>query len=63
MASLTIYQRSDHRWTWRLEDDDGQIIATDAGNGYATESEVAAVANSIVDGGYAGASRHRSPRP
>ena len=35
MAERLIYKRTDGKWAWRLTADNGQIIATDAGQGYA----------------------------
>jgi len=31
-----VYQRADRRWAWRLIAGNGQIVATDGGQGYET---------------------------
>lgn len=53
MNELEIYQRTDKRWAWRLRAGNGQIIATDGGQGYERRTDCARVARAVVDGLYA----------
>jgi len=61
MAKRVVYQRPDHKWGWRLKADNGQVIATDGGQGYENESDARYVADAILDGEYANADRRRAP--
>lgn len=63
MAERTVYQRSDKKWGWRLEADNGRIIATDGNQGYEKEEDARAMANRILDGEFKGAARFRQPLP
>jgi hypothetical protein len=55
MASLTVYERDDGRWRWRLEADNGQIVATNGGV-YDDEATCWFMASEIVlTGGFADA--------
>ena len=53
MPELTIYQRTDHRWAWRLRAGNGEIIATDGGQGYENEADCRRTATAVVTGLYA----------
>lgn len=57
MAERNLYTCSDGRWAWRLKSDNGQIVATDGGQGYENESDARAVADAVVGGDYADARR------
>lgn len=58
MASqVEVYQRADDRWAWRLRSGNGQIIATDGGQGYENEADCARIATAIVDGDYGSPNR------
>ena len=48
-----IYKRSDGKWAWRLVANNGQIIATDGGQGYEKKADAFEMARSIVQGDYA----------
>lgn len=37
---VEIYQREDDRWAWRLVAANGQIIATDGGQGYENRQDL-----------------------
>ncbi|MCH6472420.1 YegP family protein [Sinomonas terrae] len=50
MAKRVLYTRNDGRWAWRLEGDDGRVIATDGGPGYASEPEARDMADRIIGG-------------
>lgn len=63
MATLTVFQRTDCKWAWHLQADNGAIVATDGGQGYENESDAQSMADYIViNGGFANAQRFRSPR-
>lgn len=55
MAKRLLYQRADCRWAWRLEADNGQIIATDGGQGYENVADARDMADRIIGGEFAAA--------
>jgi uncharacterized protein YegP (UPF0339 family) len=57
MSERLIYKRADGRWAWSLKSDNGDIIATDGGQGYENEADCREMADSIVGGDYADADR------
>lgn len=57
MAELHVYQRTDHNWAWRLVADNGDIIATDGGQGYEHEAEAEKMSEQVVSGHYRDAKR------
>lgn len=54
MADRVIYQREDQKWAWRLVSN-GDIIATDGGQGYENEADCRTMADKVVSGAYADA--------
>lgn len=50
MAERVLYTRADGKWAWRLLADNGQIIATDGGQGYNNESDARSMADRIIGG-------------
>lgn len=63
MAKLLVFQRTDCKWAWHLEADNGDIIATDGSQGYENEKDCQAMADKIViNGGYKTAKRLRRAR-
>jgi uncharacterized protein YegP (UPF0339 family) len=57
MAERNLYVRSDGKWAWRLKADNGEIIATDGGQGYENEDDARAMADSIIRGDFADAKK------
>jgi uncharacterized protein YegP (UPF0339 family) len=57
MAKRLIYKRSDGKWAWQLTATNGQVIATDGGQGYENESDCRAMADAIISGKYADADK------
>ncbi|MEA5456836.1 DUF1508 domain-containing protein [Sinomonas sp. JGH33] len=57
MAERILYTRNDGRWGWRLEEDNGRIIAIDGGQGYESESTAREMADMIVGGHFKGAKK------
>lgn len=57
MATRLLYRRDDGLWAWRLTADNGQVIATDGGQGYENEDDAREMANRVVTGHYADADR------
>lgn len=53
MYSTEVYQRADGRWAWRLVAGNGQIIATDGGQGYENRADCEQIAAAVVGGHYA----------
>lgn len=52
-----LYTRSDGKWAWRLTASNGQVIATDGGQGYENESDARQMADAIIGGAYANAEK------
>lgn len=50
MAKRILFTRSDGRWAWRLESDNGRVIATDGGQGYENEADARSMADRIIGG-------------
>ena len=52
MSKRVLYQRTDCKWGWRLKADNGQIIATDGGQGYENADDARAMADRIIGGAF-----------
>jgi len=52
VAVRLLYTRSDGKWAWRLTADNGQIIATDGGQGYENEADARTMADRVLGGYY-----------
>jgi uncharacterized protein YegP (UPF0339 family) len=50
VAERVLYTRTDGKWAWRLKADNGQIIATDGGQGYNNETDARSMADRIISG-------------
>ncbi|WP_422935113.1 DUF1508 domain-containing protein [Sinomonas sp. P47F7] len=50
MAERVLYTRNDGKWGWRLEEDNGRIIAIDGGQGYDSESDARDMADKTIGG-------------
>lgn len=61
MARSVVYERKDGTWGWRLRADNGNIIATDGGQGYENEAEARAMVDAIIGGTYKNAEQYRDP--
>ena len=62
MAQLHCYKRTDGKWAWRLTADNGQIVATDGGQGYDNYSDCQGMADAVViNGTYKDARRTKGP--
>ncbi|MFB2596605.1 DUF1508 domain-containing protein [Herbiconiux sp. P17] len=61
LAKRTVFQRVDNKWGWRLEAN-GNIIATDGGQGYENEDDARTMADRVVGGYYSTAEKFRHPR-
>ena len=54
MASkLEIFQREDGLWAWRLIASNGEIVATDGGQGYENRRDAERTADAVARGRYA----------
>lgn len=47
MSQAEVYKREDGLWAWRLRASNGQIIATDGGQGYVRRIDAAQMASRI----------------
>jgi uncharacterized protein YegP (UPF0339 family) len=56
MAERVLYKRTDGRWAWRLVSN-GNIIATDGGQGYENEGDARSMADRIIGGEYKNAEK------
>jgi uncharacterized protein YegP (UPF0339 family) len=52
MAKRVLYKNGSGKWAWRLVSDNGNIIATDGGQGYENKSDCREMADSIIAGDY-----------
>lgn len=52
MTELDIYRRVDGKFAWRLKAGNGEIIATDGGQGFENLADCRAVARRVVTGKY-----------
>jgi uncharacterized protein YegP (UPF0339 family) len=52
MGELDVYKRNDGKWAWRLVAPNGQIIATDGGQGYENRGDCEHIAIAVVRGVY-----------
>jgi uncharacterized protein YegP (UPF0339 family) len=57
MVERVVYRRADGKWAWQLIAY-GDVIAVDGGQGFDTEEEAAAAAESVIGGDY----RNAEPR-
>ncbi|GHP18862.1 hypothetical protein RN2511_035980 [Rhodococcus sp. NKCM2511] len=48
-SKRVLYQRSDDKWAWRLVVN-GNIVATDGGQGYENEEDCRTMADRIIGG-------------
>jgi uncharacterized protein YegP (UPF0339 family) len=55
--NATSISASDGKWAWRLRADNGEVIATDGGQGYENEADARAMADAIIGGNYADAKK------
>ena len=51
MVERVLYRRADGKWAWQLIAY-GDVIATDGGQGYDSEEEARAIADSVIGGEY-----------
>lgn len=47
MSTTEVFKRSDGLWAWRLRASNGQIIATDGGQGYSRRRDAVDMAERI----------------
>lgn len=57
MAQRTLYTRPDGKWAWRLNADNGEIIAVDGSQSYENEKGARDMADKIVGGHFADAEK------
>jgi uncharacterized protein YegP (UPF0339 family) len=53
MPKIEVFKRADGRWAWHLTAANGDIIATDGGQGYENKGDAQEMANRIVSGEFA----------
>lgn len=46
---LEVYPRKDGKWAWRVRASNGQIVATDGGQGYNNKQDAINMADRILD--------------
>lgn len=56
MATRLVYVRADGKWAWSLTTN-GNVVATDGGQGYENESDARDMADRIVSGEFADAEK------
>lgn len=60
MAQRVVYKRSDGKWAWRLVVN-GNIVATDGGQGYENVEDARSMADRIISGEFAYAEKQWTP--
>jgi uncharacterized protein YegP (UPF0339 family) len=50
VAKRELFKRVDNKWAWRLRADNGEIIATDGGQGYSNKSDAESISDRIISG-------------
>ena len=53
-GSGELYRRDDNKWAFRIKASNGQIVATDGGQGYESKSDAFATLEKMMGGGYDG---------
>jgi uncharacterized protein YegP (UPF0339 family) len=53
MGELDVYKRNDGKWAWRLVAPNGQIIATDGGQGYENRGDCERMGKAVTSGEHA----------
>jgi uncharacterized protein YegP (UPF0339 family) len=61
MSKRIVVQRTDKKWGWQLVTDNGNIVATDGGQGYENESDAKSMADRIIGGEFKDAQKFRRP--
>jgi len=56
-GSGELYQRTDFRWAFRVKASNGQVVATDGGQGYESKSDARDTLEKVMRGEYDGADR------
>lgn len=51
-ATAEVYEREDGKWAWRLKAANGEIIATDGGQGYENKQDAQELVHNLVEGEY-----------
>jgi uncharacterized protein YegP (UPF0339 family) len=51
MVERILFRRADGKWAWQLIVN-GNVVATDGGQGYASQDEAGAMADKVVGGEY-----------
>ena len=53
-GSGELYQRADFKWAFRIKASNGQIVATDGGQGYESKSDARDTLEKVMGGEYDG---------
>ena len=53
-GSGELYQRADDKWAFRIKASNGQIVATDGGQGYESKSDARDTLEKVMGGEYDG---------
>lgn len=57
-----VIEREDKTWGWHLKAENGDIIATDGGQGYENEADCRAMADRVISGEFKDAKKLRRPK-
>lgn len=55
MAKINVFEREDGKWAWNLVAANGDIIATDGGQGYENKADCQDMARRVVSGEFVAA--------
>jgi uncharacterized protein YegP (UPF0339 family) len=49
-----VYQRNDGKWAFRVKAANGEIVATDGGQGYSAKADAQTTLTKLINGAYDG---------
>jgi hypothetical protein len=61
-ATRLVYERPDGRWSWRLTDGNGRVLARGNSEGHPDELEAKRSVDRVLSGDFKEAARRRRPR-
>jgi uncharacterized protein YegP (UPF0339 family) len=53
-GSGELYRRTDGKWAWRIKAANGQVVATDGGQGYESKTHARSTVEKVISGHYDG---------
>ncbi len=57
-GSAEVYKRKDGKWAFRVKASNGQVVATDGGQGYSDKTRATETVTKLISGQYEGPINH-----